>query len=334
VGLDRAFVQFAGLTAGRTQSFFDFYSGDLEFVGTTAHSLQTTNLLAYTATFGGGFSATLAIEENVERRFGVATLNGFVPPGAAVGDYAYTGDSVPDVIANLRLDQSWGVVQLSGAMHEVRVGNYASFAGVTPRFAAPDAKYGFAVNLGTKINLPMLGAGDLLYLQGTYTKGAPSYVINDAFGWGKTNFSFGGAQALIPDAYLIGNGAVGGVVSSYSERLPTVWGLTAAGLHYWTPTVRQALFASYVQSDAPSSAFLAGGGFATANRSKNFTYWTIGSNVTWSPVKDLDLGAEVNYIHASTGQGGAVSAIATDPVGIPVRHDSVWNTRIKIQRDF
>jgi len=33
--LDRAFVQLGGLTAGRTVSFFGFYNGDLEMVGTT-----------------------------------------------------------------------------------------------------------------------------------------------------------------------------------------------------------------------------------------------------------------------------------------------------------
>jgi hypothetical protein len=56
--------------------------------------------------------------------------------------------------------------------------------------------------------------------------------------------------------------------------------------------------------------------------------------VTWSPVKDLDIGAEVNYIHANVGQGLSGSFIATDPVGISVRNESIWNTRIKIQRDF
>jgi hypothetical protein len=335
VDLNRAFVQFGGLTAGRTQSYFDFYSGDLEYVGTTAGSALVTNLLAYTATFGSGFSATLSIEDQVERRSGVNIANGYLPVGTAVGTYAYTGDAMPDIVANLRLDQGWGTVQLSGAVHQIRLGNYAG-AGPTlnTNGFAPDSEYGWAVNLGTKINLPMLSPGDALYLQGTYTKGAPSYVLSNPFGLGKTSWSFGSVGALIPDAYVVGTSALGGVANNYNLEKPAVWGLTAAMLHYWTPTIRQAFLASYIKSDSPSQAFIAGGGFTLGNRNRDLTYWTLGTNVTWSPVKDLDLGVEVNYIHANVGQGVSGSFISTDPVGISARNESVWNGRLKIQRDF
>ncbi|BDL41365.1 hypothetical protein MSPGM_39550 [Methylorubrum sp. GM97] len=44
---DKAFVQFAGLTAGRASSFFDFYAHDYELIGSTAGSdMPSTNLLA------------------------------------------------------------------------------------------------------------------------------------------------------------------------------------------------------------------------------------------------------------------------------------------------
>ena len=82
------------------------------------------------------------------------------------------------------------------------------------------------------------------------------------------------------------------------------------------------------------SAFFGNGGFALGNRARDLTYWTLGTNVTWSPVKDLDLGVEVNYIHANVGQGFSGSFNSTDPVGISVRNESVWNGRLKIQRDF
>ena len=60
--IDRAFLQFGGLTAGRTVSVFDTYSFSL-------HSYQTNvigsdsggtgiNLVAYTADIGGGWSAS------------------------------------------------------------------------------------------------------------------------------------------------------------------------------------------------------------------------------------------------------------------------------------
>ena len=47
VNIDKAFVQFAGLTAGRASSFFDFYAHDLELSSKTAGSdLGSTNLFA------------------------------------------------------------------------------------------------------------------------------------------------------------------------------------------------------------------------------------------------------------------------------------------------
>ena len=62
---DRAFIQFAGFTVGRSQSFFDLftYGGaysyhNVRVSGDTGASGQ--NLWAYTAQFGNGFSGTLS----------------------------------------------------------------------------------------------------------------------------------------------------------------------------------------------------------------------------------------------------------------------------------
>src|SRR5689334_22440117 len=61
--VDQAFVQFGGLTAGRSISAFD--NGDLptEHFGTLRFSdAPNVNQFAYTFSFGNGFSATLAVE--------------------------------------------------------------------------------------------------------------------------------------------------------------------------------------------------------------------------------------------------------------------------------
>jgi hypothetical protein len=74
VVLDKAFIQFAGITAGRATSFFDFYANDLGWFGIGGGSdRSSTNLLAYTASFGSGWSATLSLEDPVERRYPVVT---------------------------------------------------------------------------------------------------------------------------------------------------------------------------------------------------------------------------------------------------------------------
>ncbi len=87
--IDKAFVQFAGFTAGRVQSFFDFYADNYNFEG-IANSDVSTEVFAYTATFGGGFSATISVEEadnridGIRNTFGVAAVGAPGPGGTGI----------------------------------------------------------------------------------------------------------------------------------------------------------------------------------------------------------------------------------------------------------
>ena len=95
---DRAFIQFAGFTVGRSQSFFDLftYGGaysyhNVRVSGDTGASGQ--NLWAYTAQFGNGFSGTLSLEDPATRKGGTVDLatGGFplIPAAALVNDNAF-----------------------------------------------------------------------------------------------------------------------------------------------------------------------------------------------------------------------------------------------------
>src|SRR5215510_10834533 len=63
---NRAFIQWAGFTFGRAQSFFDFFSqAAIGYLGFTPNSDTGDggwDVLAYTAQFGNGFSGTLSLE--------------------------------------------------------------------------------------------------------------------------------------------------------------------------------------------------------------------------------------------------------------------------------
>ncbi len=63
--LENAFIQFGGLTFGRTRSFWDYTDamGGSQFFFEAPTSDSKTNVAAYTATFGNGFSASLSIED-------------------------------------------------------------------------------------------------------------------------------------------------------------------------------------------------------------------------------------------------------------------------------
>jgi hypothetical protein len=239
---EQAFVQFAGFTAGLATSFFDFYASAnvLSFI---AGSDQSTQLAAYTATFGNGFSATLSAEDRSYREQGLDIAG-------------YGGMEMPDIVANLRVEQAWGAAQLSGAVHQLR-----------PLSSVPDTEYGFAVQAGVMFNLPMLAEGDTLYLQAAYAAGALGYLgSNDVLGIGVVDGSVNLA---------------GDIVRSEG------FSLAAELLHYWTPALRSVLAASYVDVDTPLAALPAGFG--------DFTDYRVAADMIWSPVKNLDLGLEIAY---------------------------------------
>jgi Porin subfamily len=130
---ERAFIQIAGFTFGKTQSYFDFVGGAVCYgCGYGGHLSQFgaggTVVFAYSATLGNGFTATLAIEDGTQRRVGVwdasndatnALVIGTIPGnvqqgpdagtigGVNVGDYA--AHSVPDIVGSLRVDQALGL---------------------------------------------------------------------------------------------------------------------------------------------------------------------------------------------------------------------------------
>ena len=155
---NRAFVQWAGFTFGKAQSFWDVFPLPARtYFGLPISDTGDTgvNLAAYTFTWGNGVTTTFGIEE--PRRmaiFNADALNSFVPGvgttsaiitnPALIPTLAGTGglfvtdvlgcsgglgcsgmnnDSAsvrfPDVVSNFRIDQAWGTFQVMGAIHDV-----------------------------------------------------------------------------------------------------------------------------------------------------------------------------------------------------------------------
>jgi hypothetical protein len=209
----RAFIQWGGLTAGRTASFFDFYTGDTyESVFDQSLSDTTTNVLAYTAAFGNGFSATVSLEDGTFRRYTILPVN------PAFTD-AYGGHHFPDFVANVRVDQGWGSAQLMGALHDVR-------DGVGP---VDDSIVGWALAAGVTFNLPMIGAGDSISLQAAYADGALSYAAPSVNGW-------------VP-GYDAVRRPGGNLVSS------TAWSIGGGFTHFWMPGLSSGLVVTYIDVD-------------------------------------------------------------------------------------
>jgi hypothetical protein len=303
VDLNKGFIQFAGLTAGVTESFFDFYADAFNFsdgiLGGYGSYVESAQVLAYTASFGNGFSATLSLEDRNQRLVNASFANGGIDPA---------GERMPDVIGALLYDQSqkgWGKVQLSGAVHQLNSGQITGFGNRV------DAVYGYAVQLGTAINLPMLASGDQLWLQAAYSDGALSYL-----GINSSTVRLGPVSGVFTDGALAGG----------DIKTTRGWGATGIFLHYWTPSVRQSMTANYTVVDYDASVTQ----FFSALRDTRVLQ--VGSNLIWSPVKAMDIGVEVMYYRLDpTGQSAVTSG------GVPVAYRGsadAFEGRLRLQRDF
>ena len=181
VYLDRAFIQFAGFTFGKTQSFFDVPDiADMTYQTEYARNNTGgtgTPVFAYTAMLGNGVTATLSIEDYTERRANIVPFFGLVLHFAPGTDNtpANHGNEMPDIVGNLRVDQAWGSAQISGALHL----NQATYYAIQPaaRTAHPDDKWGWAVGAGLLLKMPW-DAKDTFAVAGHYCKGATTYCVN------------------------------------------------------------------------------------------------------------------------------------------------------------
>jgi hypothetical protein len=315
--ITQAFVQFGGLTAGRVTSFFSNADLPTGHFGTLRFDdAPDVTVLAYTFSFGNGFSATLSLEDGLERRNNVFGAFGDLP----VDPIIYAGQRVPDVVANIKYAGTWGGAQLSGAVHQVRSDNLF-VAPVTGFTDFPDTEYGFAVSGTAHVNLPFLAPGDAAWIAATYTRGATAYVSGGNAPLASSPFSELSPRFGFVDAFI---NPVNGDI-----ELTDAWSIAGGLRHYWTPQLRSNLFGSYLRVEFGGNA---GGvdpatGFATGL--SDFNEWRIGANVFWQPVSGLDLGVEVIYANLDPRNGRIAF-----PGGISVGNEAGWEGRLRVQRDF
>ena len=348
---DRAFVQLAGFTAGKTQSFFDF-------IALSSYSNQTpwmqmdtggsgTPVLAYTAQFGNGLSATISLEDATEQALPVVSVGtGAGTNNLGLGSDVGTNranDGVPDIVANVRIDQAWGSAQLSGAMHRLAVSYYpGSVAGA---FASPGDTWGAAVQGGLKINLPMLGKGDNLYLGAAYCSGATRYCSNPAGGVRGSgafyalrdgnNVGFGN----LSDGYYLSTGAgTGGSIEK-----ARAYNFAAAIQHNWNAQWNTSLYGGYLKYEANSAAVNAACAAGTAGGTaavlgagcRDWSAWQIGTRTMWRPVANLDLSVDILYHQINSALKGTTTAGAVGtPALLTFGDASAWAGIFRVQRNF
>ncbi|MCG7392819.1 porin [Microvirga sp. ACRRW] len=356
----QAYVQFGGLTAGRAVSFFTDPNlpapnfGDLRF---DDPANAEVNLLAYTFSFGNGFSATLSLEDGTQRQvnneldfplFGVGSTSPVFAPIAST----YAGERIPDVVANVRYTGTWGGVQLSGALHQIRDASagFTTVDGVSvpvinpvtglPNPAFADTEYGFAVSALGYANVPALGEGDAVWFSATYTDGAIGYLnAGQASPISNGSISAGSLAMAITDAFV--DPFTGDFKNNKAYSI-------AGGLnHNWTSTIQTNVFGSWMRFDAPGIAqytipatplTIAEGTAGTTTGLVDFDEYRIGANVIWTPVKDFLIGVEALYIRVDPRERVAVpvTTASGDATGLfrATGSESTWEGRLRVQRDF
>jgi hypothetical protein len=354
---DRAFIQFAGFTVGRSQSFFDLvtYGGaysyhNVRVSGDTGASGQ--NLWAYTAQFGNGFSGTLSLEDPATRKLGSVdvTAPAFFAGGVvALNDNGLGinaggfGWRVPDIVANLRVDQAWGFAGISVAMHDVSGAYFLTPNSVNN--GHPNDKYGWAVAGGAKFNLQ---GGDAIGFNVCYTEGAPGFCTNNNF-FQVYNSSTNVALGWVADG-IFGTGT--------QVELTRTWSALAFYEHIWNPKWRTAVGGGYVNVDYntaattlilqrfPGAAAACGVVPLAATAAitllpgngcnPDISFWEAYMRTQWNPVAQLDIGLEVLYSQRNTAfKGPAIVPATGSRPAVPALDDQgVWSAMVRWQRNF
>jgi len=262
VTLETAYIRFAGFTFGAARDNFAFMPSLTYGAGHWGSFANGAKQLAYTALFGGGVSATIALQDYHD-----TTGNGKDSTGGAANYYRYTASS-PQVNANVRIDQSWGNLQVMGAFASPNIVN------VGGTLDADTTVY--AIGAGTKINLPMLAKGSALYLTAAYADGMTEYTTN----WSSFKSS---AQKREVGGFVINHPSF--TLNETTNGLEKVksWGVAGLLEHYWAPQYRSVLFGGYGQIDATAGQKA---GVWDGKRSfGDATVWNIGKGFAWLPTK-------------------------------------------------
>jgi Porin subfamily len=363
---NRAFMQFAGFTVGRAQSFFDLFTyfdlysySNARINGDTSSTGQ--NLWAYTAQLGHGVSATLSLEDPATRKAftfdmtqpaffgangGQLPENAFASNGASGATPSQFGFRVPDIVANLRVDQDWGFAGVSAALHDVSGAYYGSPNTVSS--GHPADQFGWAVAAGARINITR---GDSIGFMFAYGEGATGYVVSSTASSQMYNSSTSVGVGWLSDGIF---------TTGTSVELTRAWSVTLAYEHSWNARWRTSWYGGYANIDYNSTATgminsaLAAGSVcarpfaglvgnlaavtALAGNSCNpdFSFYQIGSRTQWSPVAQLDIGLDVVYTGLNTAYKGAgvYAANGSRPAVTLLDDEGVWSAMFRWQRNF
>jgi hypothetical protein len=364
VAVEYAFIQFAGFTFGKSSSAYSTpwngFPGNINSNLLGGNNTDTgVNNIQYTAQFGNGVSGSIGLDDPaVWDRTALYNLSTGLNAVGTTGN-AYAGVHAPDIVGNIRVDQAWGLFQISAAGHLVN-GSYntltastAAPTGVSEISGHPEDKWGGSVMAALQIkNLPT-GAGDDIKVDVSYAKGNTKNVIATSgtspnfamFGGSGTAYQSIGFGATTDGVYL--PGVTGGI------KLTDAYGVRGAFNHNWNPYWSSSLFGSYsavryngaagdltTAKGAYCAAYVASNpGLKSADFSCNpdFNVSQLGVTTRWTPVKNLTFSAEAQWFHLDqkfTGTSVLGAAAPKPATTYEFKDQDTFLLQVRAQRNF
>jgi Porin subfamily len=375
VAVEFVFIQFAGFTFGKSASAYATpwhgYPGNNSSFLLGGHDTVTgVNNIQYTAQFGNGVSGTIGLDDpTVFNRTTIANLTlGLGPTGALAN--AYGGVHSPDVVGNIRIDQAWGLFQISAAAHEVTASynvlnttavpaGAQGLAGAAPTGFSeinghPDTKWGGAVMAALQIKNIPTGAGDDIKIDASYAKGDTKNVISTSNA--SPSFAMFGGTNVAGAYQSVGFGATTDAVflpafagGDGSLHLTTAYGVRGAFNHNWDPYWSSSLFGSYsaVRYDAVAKSYFCAvytpGKAVSADFVCNtdFNVSQLGVVTRWTPVKNLTFSAEVMWFHLDQNFAGTAALTPAAPkpgaaqgARYEFKDQDAVSLNVRVQRNF
>jgi porin-like protein len=357
VAVEFVFIQFAGFTFGKSASAYatpwNGYPGNNSSYLLGGHDTVTgVNNIQYTAQFGNGVSGTIGLDDptvfNRTTLANLTTVNAF-----AAGTQGYAGTFMPDVVGNIRIDQAWGLFQISGALHEVRAAyNAVSGTAGAELSGHPETKWGGSVMAALQIKNIPTGPGDDIKIDASYAKGDTKNVIStSAASPSFLMYGAAGGGGFAPGSYdSIGFGATTDAVflpvaagGDGSIHLTEAYGIRGAFNHNWDPYWSSSLFGSYsaVRYDGVAKGYIctriAVVPTAGSTCDPDFNVSQLGVVTRWTPVKNLTFSAEAMWFHLDQKFTGAAAFAANGPKPAAVYTFADQDTvtlNVRVQRNF
>jgi hypothetical protein len=360
------FIQFAGFTFGKSASAYATpwhgYPGNNSSFLLGGHDTVTgVNNIQYTAQFGNGVSGTIGLDDpTVFNRTSIYNLSTGLNATGNTGN-AYAGVHAPDIVGNIRVDQAWGLFQISAAAHEVTASyNVLNAATAAPNNFSeisghPETKWGGSVMAALNIKNIPTGPGDDIKIDASWAKGdtknvistsgaSPSFMMFSGSGIAYQSIGFGATtDAVYLPAFSGGTGDL---------KLTEAFGVRGAFNHNWDPYWSSSLFGSAAAvrykgavgdlTTAKGQYCLAYGRMA-AGQGVNYTcnpdynVFQVGVVTRWTPVKNLTFSAEVMYFRLDQNFAGTAVLTPSAPKPATVYEFKDQNTvalNVRVQRNF